>query len=757
MRIVLFGAINEPHVGESLARALSRRGHEVYQTGRVWRGPRFPDRESEREVIEPAVRSALAWEPDTVLCLQASALRPRLVKDLAASGATTLVWFADDPVLYGVTYRHVVDLYDIALHCGPARVLEFYERRHGVTGVSFPFWADDVAFPPPAASTAAEYDAVFLGNTDGPVRGWRYGLLAALPADVRLHGRVDGDPAGIAHGHLDEHAAVVAALRGARVAISVPQRFADYRGHRFDFPELAGLGAFELPSRVVQYAAAGRPVVTLDPSGPSGALPEMVVAADTDELGAELRGLLAEPERCAALGRRTRERFERRLTADRRVELLERLLADPDAWRSAPAADRATLWRADDPAPPAERHAAPPSPRRPRPSVLVAGYYGAANAGDELILEAIAGRLATVDGGARVVVAAQHPAEVTRRHGLPAFQRTDLDETEARIRDAAALVLGGGGLWHDHGFDDAGGLAGAFRNAERSMGSWMPPIVMARALGREVHVFGLGVGPLEDPDARRLAGWLAARATSVTVRDAASRALLEALGAPAEAGADPAYAVDLPVVPLAPGLARMAAERSLLAVNLRPWGDPAARGLPGRVADGVTAVARRRGSIVLGLPFQAGPARDERPLGELLTTLGDEVPGVLLPWTGDAGTLAGVLRASAAVVTMRLHPALLAHRVGTPCVGLAYDPKVAAHFAEVGRPEACLPLDASAARIEEALDAALAGPRGGWEDRVSEREREAHRSLDRLAGRVGEALSRGAGGPRPAPPPRPPG
>ena len=28
-----------------------------------------------------------------------------------------------------MTYRHVVDLYDIALHCGPARVLEFYERR----------------------------------------------------------------------------------------------------------------------------------------------------------------------------------------------------------------------------------------------------------------------------------------------------------------------------------------------------------------------------------------------------------------------------------------------------------------------------------------------------------------------------------------------------------------------------------------------------------------------------------------------------
>jgi polysaccharide pyruvyl transferase CsaB len=755
VRIVLFGAINEPHVGESLARALGRRGHEVYQTGRVWRGPRFPDRAAERDVIEPAVRAALEWEPDVVLCLQASALRPRLVKALAAVGAATLVWFADDPVLYDVTYRHVVDLYDIALHCGPARVLEFYERRHGVTGVSFPFWADEVAFPAPAGRTAAEYDAVFLGNADGPVRGRRYGLLAALPADVRLHGRVEGDPAGIAYGHLDDHAAVVAALRGARVAISVPQRFADYRGHRFDFAELSGLGSFELPSRVVQYAAAGLPVVSLDPSGPSAALPEMRVAADAGELGAELRRLLADRDEREALGRATRERFERRLTAGRRVELLERLLADPDAWRSAPAADRATLWRAHDPAPPAGRRAGPPPLRRRGPSVLVAGYYGASNAGDELILETIAGRLARGDGGARVVVAAQDPAEVTRRHGLPAFRRTDLDETEAGVRDAAAVVLGGGGLWHDHGFGDAGALPGAFRNAERSMGSWMPPVVMARALGRPVHVFGLGVGPLEHPDARRLAGWLAAQATSVSVRDAASLELLDHLGARAEQGADPVYAVDLPVVPPAPGLARMAAEQSLLAVNLRPWGDPAARGLAGRVAEAVTAVARRRGSIVLGLPFHAGPARDERPLGELLAGLGDGAPGVLLPWTGDAGTLGAVLRASAAVVTMRLHPALLAHRVGTPCVGLAYDPKVAAHFAEVGRPDACLALDAPAARIEQALEAALAEPPGAHDERVAEREREARRALDRLAGRVAEALSRGRASPRPAPGPRP--
>ena len=113
-----------------------------------------------------------------MLCLRAFALRPRLVERIRAAGVTTLVWFADDPVLYKVGYRHVVESYDVVLHCGPAAVLDFYERRHGATGVNFPFWTDTTAFPYAHEPAAADVDAIFLGSTVGQVRARRYGLLA---------------------------------------------------------------------------------------------------------------------------------------------------------------------------------------------------------------------------------------------------------------------------------------------------------------------------------------------------------------------------------------------------------------------------------------------------------------------------------------------------------------------------------------------------------------------------------------------------
>ena len=95
--------------------------------------------------------------------------------------------------------------------------------------------------------------------------------------------------------------------------------------------------------------------------------------------------------------------------------------------------DRATLWQGDDREPGQARPQRPHGRRPPgRPTVVVAGYYGAANAGDELILRAIAGRLARA--GVQPVVAAQSPSAVARTHGLPAFARVDVALAEAVVR-----------------------------------------------------------------------------------------------------------------------------------------------------------------------------------------------------------------------------------------------------------------------------------------------------------------------------------
>ena len=257
-----------------------------------------------------------------------------------------MTWFSDDPVLFEHITGHLVEPYDTVLHCGGPRVLAFYEAAFDrPTGINMPFWADPEEFPFLHDPRHADVDVAFLGSTRGEVRRHRYDVLAGLDASVRIFGRVDEDPAEIYGGFLDGREETALALRRAKLALSIPQRFREYAGSRYDFPELGSLGSFDMPSRIAQCAAMGLPVVSLDDGPPIG-FPEVVAVADESGLAATLEGVLATDlvEAGRAMHRRARTRF----SADARVALIEHLVDDPTSWRKLDPQERSEYFCAFD-------------------------------------------------------------------------------------------------------------------------------------------------------------------------------------------------------------------------------------------------------------------------------------------------------------------------------------------------------------------------------------------------------------------------
>ena len=221
------------------------------------------------------------------------------------------------------------------------------------------------------------------------------------------------------------------------------------------------------------------------------------------------------------------------------------------------------------------------------------------------------------------------------------------------------------------------------------------------------------------------------------MRDRRSRELLEALpGGPpvVELAPDPVYALELGYEEPPPAIRRLAAGWGLLTVNVRPWAE--AEGLAERAAQAVAAVARRHRLAVVALPMQGARHSTRERSTRSSPCCRATCPGSCSPCTADPALLAAVLRTSAAALTMRLHAALLAHRVGTPCAGLAYDPKIAAHFEEVGRLDQRPPSARRSCR----------GDRTGARDRpgaprrrppaLARLESDARAGLDRLADRL---------------------
>jgi hypothetical protein len=346
VRWIIYGDILSRHAVDSLVHALRAAGHDVVEVPAVARSHKFgPDAQTEAESRR---RIEAALPADALFNFRPEELTPAVLEDIRARGVVTAVWFADDPLLYRVCYRHVAEAYDLTLHTGREDVLAFYEKRLGVHGYSFPFWTDDAHYPYTYDPDAAEIEVGFLGNCSGPRRSERYDLLAGLPFRVRFHGRLPekgDDRAGI-HGGVLERDEIPAAIREFRVAINMSQSFVGVKD-RYSFRALDGFGEFFFPSRLVLYAATGIPTVSIGMPEARRPFDSVIMATTQEEVIDRVQALLDDRNALLEASRAGRREFESCLSAETRVAMLLDLL---QGRRDHDRAARAELWRSFGPA-----------------------------------------------------------------------------------------------------------------------------------------------------------------------------------------------------------------------------------------------------------------------------------------------------------------------------------------------------------------------------------------------------------------------
>ena len=296
MDIIFFDEILETHTCESLKLALINRGHKAYWTGKIWQGHQFPANEVDTNFIWEKVNNLIEQKPDVIFNFRASSLLPEMIIKLKNSGIHTIVWLPDDPVLYHICYRHIVEFYDTILHCGDAHILNFYEEKHGRSGFNFPFWTDASFFPFSYNPENTEYDLVFLGNCVGQVKRERYKLIASLPGKKRIFGKVSNDDFNLCGGFIKDTKEVSQEIGKGLIGLNIPQYFRNYGGTNYDFPELNDLGFFQYPSRIIQYAACGLPIISLQPGEPPTTFPELITAENVDVLKNKINDLIENPE-----------------------------------------------------------------------------------------------------------------------------------------------------------------------------------------------------------------------------------------------------------------------------------------------------------------------------------------------------------------------------------------------------------------------------------------------------------------------------
>ena len=313
-----------------------------------------------------------------------------------------------------------------------------------------------------------------------------------------------------------------------------------------------------------------------------------------------------------------------------------------------------------------------------RRGVLLYGYFGAGNLGDDLLLAVTIGALRSILPHARFLV---------RDHGDTTGLRTldtDItfigietilaDKTTSRalklarylraysraFRECEWLVFAGGTLFHQRGTLISLTL------------QWMI-CVLARLQGVRIAALGVGVAELHSGAARWLLRRIIGMSELFLVRDDA--ALVECAGTKARLTSDLVFAWDaLKMLP------RPADNHARIGITVYP---PACQGSAGERVRAALVNAIRdfqaAGHTVVYLVCQrAGPATsDEVIFAQLATELGHSAQPVEIRRLGtEAAAIAQQLGDLTVIGGMRFHALVLAAMLGRPFLGLAHDNKI---------------------------------------------------------------------------------
>ena len=302
----------------------------------------------------------------------------------------------------------------------------------------------------------------------------------------------------------------------------------------------------------------------------------------------------------------------------------------------------------------------PPAPPSAAP-VLLCGYYGEHNLGDDALLQAL---LAQLPPGCTPLVTAHDQALVRSRFGVATTDRRSLRGVLRALAGCRALVLGGGSLLQD---------ATSFR----SLLYYAVLIGAARLRGIPVLLWAQGLGPLRRRRSRLLVARLLPLVRAASWRDPESAALARRWGLEGVEGSDPVWS--LPPRPWrgsgGPLVVCWRPVHQLSGEAWRPW------------LEALAAVARQHGREVLWVPFHQH--QDTGLLARLREA--DLGPADLFARSrevavADPDAAAELFASAGLVLAMRLHGLILAAQAGSPCAALSYDPKVAAAAAAIGCP-----------------------------------------------------------------------
>ncbi len=325
--------------------------------------------------------------------------------------------------------------------------------------------------------------------------------------------------------------------------------------------------------------------------------------------------------------------------------------------------------------------------------VLLSGYYGFDNLGDDALLQIIVSQLKTRYPHVTIDALSAKPEITAHELGIEATPRWDQGAIRDAIGRADVVISGGGGL-----LQNASSL--------KSLLYYAGIVRLAIRAEKKTMVFAQSIGPL-DFWGKQTVRECCRGLDAATVRDERSRELFAPLvpSTTVERTADPVFLYDPPETPPDLRAAGLGDESDPLVIVCVRKTVQQNEGVAA-IAAAVDRLSDKYGARVAFVPFGGTP---DAEASTLIIRKCTSKP--VLVALDSLDTVAAAIGRAKLVIGVRLHALILAVRLGVPFLAIPYDPKVTGLLEDVRYPLESLwmpGLKPPVSRIEALVDDAWA-------------------------------------------------
>ncbi len=293
--------------------------------------------------------------------------------------------------------------------------------------------------------------------------------------------------------------------------------------------------------------------------------------------------------------------------------------------------------------------------------VLISGYYGFNNLGDEAILETMIRSISRMDEKTELTVLTASPEVTEKELGIKTVHRSNLLAVLHAVMTTDVLVSGGGSLLQD-------------TTSKRSIHYYLAIIIFGLMFRKPVMLYSHGIGPVNKSINRKIMKWVLSRVDAITVRESNSKKDLINMGIEANkihVTADPV--VDMEKIELELG-------KSIIENTFkRNIDDKPLVGISMRSKDFKTESNRQKlkkliQSLTPSYNIVMIPFYLKEDLEICKWAQSETVAVIDKEYT--AGEIMSVVENLDALVGVRLHSLIFAAVAEIPLVGISYDPKI---------------------------------------------------------------------------------